>query len=408
MSLSLLLITLDSLASIAQYAFVLNVDCCDAQSLSFCSIVAVECVVQSCFAQIFPMSQVRGFQEVMTPNVYDVKLWKTSGHYANYKENMFLFEAEEVEFGMKPMNCPGHCVIFKHTLHSYRDLPIRFADFGVLHRNELSGALTGLTRVRRFCQDDAHIFCRVDQIGEEIRGALAFLKHIYGILGFTYSLKLSTRPPGKFLGAIETWDAAELALATSLSEFGQPWEVNAGDGAFYGPKIDIILRDALGRKHQCATIQLDFQLPLRFGLSFKNNEGKLDRPVMIHRAILGSVERMIAVLCEHTGGRWPLWLSPRQINIVPVDLKYVEYAQSVHAVLHGAGYFVDIDDSKDQLKKKIAKAAKLYNCILVLGEKEQTNGSINLRLRDKNPEQHQEMSMPEFLAFLADQVAQWQ
>lgn len=350
---------------------------------------------------------VRGFTEVMTPNVFDVKLWKTSGHYANYKENMFLFKSENVEFGMKPMNCPGHAIMFKHTLHSYRDLPIRYADFGVLHRNEISGALSGLTRVRRFCQDDAHIFCRRDQIQEEVGGALAFLKHTYDILGFTYSLKLSTRPPNKFLGALETWDAAELALAQSLNAFGMPWTVDEGDGAFYGPKIDIQLRDALGRKHQCATIQLDFQLPERFGLQFKNTEGKMERPVMVHRAILGSVERMMGVLCEHTGGKWPLWLSPRQVCIIPVDLKFAEYAASVHSTLHNAGYYADLDDSRDSLKKKIRNAAKLYNVILVCGLKEQENGTVNVRLRE-TPENQVEHPLVDFLADMADKVARWQ
>jgi threonyl-tRNA synthetase len=349
----------------------------------------------------------RGFSEVMTPNVFDVKLWKKSGHYANYKENMFLFEAENVEFGVKPMNCPGHAIMFKNTTRSYRDLPIRYADFGVLHRNELSGALTGLTRVRRFCQDDAHIFCRQDQIEDEISGALDFLKRCYDIFGFTYSLKLSTRPPAKFLGAIETWNQAELALANSLNKFGQPWEIEAGDGAFYGPKIDIQLRDALGRPHQCATIQLDFQLPLRFGLQYKNSEQKLEQPVMIHRAILGSVERMMAVLCEHTAGKWPLWLSPRQIQVIPVDLKFNDYAVSVHTTLHNAGYYCDIDSSRDSLKKKIRNSAKLYNVILVVGPKEVEDGTVTARWRH-DPDNQVVSSVSDFMAVVAGKIAAWE
>jgi threonyl-tRNA synthetase len=351
--------------------------------------------------------KVRGFQEVITPNVFDVKLWKTSGHYANYKDNMFLFQSENVEFGMKPMNCPGHSIMFNQSLKSYRDLPIRYADFGVLHRNELSGALSGLTRVRRFCQDDAHIFCRHDQIKEEIKGALDFMGHVYNILGFSYTLKLSTRPPAKFLGKLSTWNAAELKLAEALNEFGQPWTVDLGDGAFYGPKIDIQLRDALGRKHQCATIQLDFQLPQRFGLQFTNQEGKKEHCVMIHRAILGSVERMLAVLVEHTGGKWPFWLSPRQVQVIPVDLKFSDYANTVRDAVHNAGYFADVDLTRDSLKKKIRNSAKLYNCILVVGGTEAENGTVNLRLRD-TPDTQEEMTLAAFIELCNTKKANWQ
>ena len=349
----------------------------------------------------------RGYEEVVTPNVYNLDLWKTSGHYANYKDNMFTFKSENVEFGMKPMNCPGHCVMFKHQLHSYRELPIRMADFGVLHRNELSGALTGLTRVRRFQQDDAHIFCRIDQIEAEIGGVLNFLKFVYDILGFTYTLQLSTRPLEKYLGEIATWDAAELALANCLTENKMPWGINPNDGAFYGPKIDIQLKDALGRRHQCATIQLDFQLPERFGLSFTNNSNEKERPVMVHRAILGSVERMIAVLCEHTGGRWPFWLSPRQIQIIPVDLKWIDYSRQVYNTLKDAGFYVDIDDSKDQLKKKIRNSAKLYNCCLILGPQEVENNTVNVRRRE-TPLEHSEISLADFVADCKNRVDTYQ
>ena len=210
------------------------------------------------------------------------------------------------------MNCPGHCLIFDHRPRPYKELPLRMADFGVLHRNELSGALTGLTRVRRFQQDDAHIFCRPDQIKAEMAGCLDFLKHVYGIFGFSYQLRLSTRPE-KFIGDIEVWDKAEKDLSESLDSLGVPWKLNPGDGAFYGPKIDITLMDALRRQHQCATIQLDFNLPKRFNLAFIDDKGEKQHPVMIHRAILGSVERMIAVLTESYGGKWPFWLSPRQV-----------------------------------------------------------------------------------------------
>ncbi|KAK4489517.1 hypothetical protein RD792_005326, partial [Penstemon davidsonii] len=249
----------------------------------------------------------RGYEEVWTPNMYNMQLWETSGHAANYKENMFVFEKIDLHF---------HCA----------ELPLRLADFGVLHRNEASGALTGLTRVRRFQQDDAHIFCRESQIKDEVKGVLEFISHVYKIFGFTFELKLSTRPE-KFLGEIETWDKAEAALTEALNENGKPWEINEGDGAFYGPKIDISVSDAMRRKFQCATLQLDFQLPARFNLSYSaEDETKRERPVMIHRAILGSVERMFAILLEHYKGKWPFWLSPRQAIVCPVSDKSQAYA----------------------------------------------------------------------------------
>merc|ERR1719216_515018 len=251
----------------------------------------------------------RGFQEVISPNIYNSKLWQTSGHWDHYSDNMFKIDIEKEKFGLKPMNCPGHALIFDHRIRSWRELPLRLADFGVLHRNELSGALTGLTRVRRFQQDDAHIFCMPEQIKEEIKGALDFLSTVYKTFGFTYTLKLSTRPE-KFLGEIETWDKAEKMMEDSLNQSGLKWSLNPADGAFYGPKIDITLKDALNRQHQCATIQLDFQLPKKFNLEYVDDKGEKQHPVMIHRAILGSVERMIAVLTENFGGKWPFWLSP--------------------------------------------------------------------------------------------------
>ncbi|KAG1327092.1 Threonine--tRNA ligase, mitochondrial 1 [Cocos nucifera] len=276
----------------------------------------------------------RGYQEVLTPNMYNMQLWETSGHAANYKENMFVFEVEKQEFGLKPMNCPGHCLMFEHRVRSYRELPLRLADFGVLHRNELSGALTGLTRVRRFQQDDAHIFCRESQIKDEVKSVLEFISYTYRIFGFTFELELSTRPE-KYLGDIETWDKAEAALTDALNEFGMPWQINEGDGAFYGPKIDIGVFDALKRKFQCATLQLDFQLPLRFKLSYSaEDEKKMERPVMIHRAIFGSVERMFAILLEHYKGKWPFWLSPRQAIVCNVSEKSEDYAKQHMSTVH--------------------------------------------------------------------------
>jgi len=325
----------------------------------------------------------RGFQEVVSPNIYNVKLWETSAHWQHYEENMFSFEVEKEKYALKPMNCPGHCLIFDHRPRSWRELPLRLADFGVLHRNELSGALSGLTRVRRFQQDDAHIFCTHDQIKQEIVGALSFLKDVYSVFGFTFQLNLSTRPE-KFLGEIELWDDAEKQLKDSLDAFGGDWQLNPGDGAFYGPKIDIKVLDALRRYHQCATIQLDFQMPIRFNLNYISESGEKKRPVMIHRAVLGSVERMIAILTESYGGKWPFWLSPRQACVVPVGPSYDAYALEVRDKVFGAGFMCEADlDAGDTMNKKIRNAQLAqFNFIFVVGEKEQSNGTVNVRTRD--------------------------
>lgn len=349
--------------------------------------------------------RIRGFTEVLSPNVYNSDLWKISGHYQNYKDDMFMFNVENQEFGMKPMNCPGHCLMFDHSLRSYRDLPLRFADFGVLHRNEMSGALTGLTRVRRFQQDDAHIFCRRDQILSEVMGALDFLSYVYETFGFRYELELSTRP-AKSLGNPALWEMAEAQLAQALDSFGRPWKLNPGDGAFYGPKIDIKVFDALKRKHQCGTIQLDFNLPIRFNLYFKSDDSAVhhpeepvayddfvekplkpgfERPVIIHRAVLGSVERMTAILVEHTGGRWPFWLSPRQVAILPITDKFVPYAQAVKTRLEREGFYVDIDEANKTIKNKVRTAqVDQYNYIGVIGVDEESTGTIDVRDRDTN------------------------
>ena len=300
---------------------------------------------------------------------------------------MFTFEVEKEMYGLKPMNCPGHALMFKSRERSYRELPWRVADFGVIHRNEFSGALTGLTRVRRFQQDDAHIFCRSDQIGQEIERIFDFLSFIYGVFGFEFKMELSTRPE-KYVGKLETWNAAEATLEAALNKWGGKWELNPADGAFYGPKIDIMISDALRRWHQCATIQLDFQLPDRFALEYKSkdndNEGETyERPVMIHRAILGSVERMTAILTEHFAGKWPFWLSPRQILVVPVGVKYQPYAQEIHDKMHDAGFYADVDLSGNTLQKKVRNGQMLkYNFIFIVGEQEMNEKSVNIRNRD--------------------------
>ncbi|KAF6273384.1 hypothetical protein mRhiFer1_016571 [Rhinolophus ferrumequinum] len=326
----------------------------------------------------------QNFMEVLSPNVYNNKLWEASGHWQHYREKMFTFDIEKDTFALKPMNCPGHCLMFAHRPRSWREMPIRFADFGVLHRNELSDTLSGLTQVRRFQQDDAHIFCTVEQIEEEIKGCLQFLQSVYSTFGFSFQLNLSTRPEN-FLGEIEMWDEAERQLQNSLMEFGKPWKMNPGHGAFYGPKIDIKIKDAIGRYHQCATIQLDFQLPVRFNLTYVSKDGDDKKnPVIIHRAILGSVERMIAILSENYGGKWPFWLSPRQVMVIPVEPTCEKYALQVSSEFFEEGFMTDVDlDHSCTLNMKIRNAQLAqYNFILVVGENEKTNNAVNLRTRE--------------------------
>ncbi|DBB09859.1 TPA: hypothetical protein ACH3X3_001472 [Trebouxia sp. C0006] len=321
------------------------------------------------------------YEEVVTPNIYNFDLWKTSGHAEHYKQNMFSFDIEKQEFGLKPMNCPGHCVMFASRARSYRELPLRLADFGVLHRNEYSGALQGLTRVRRFQQDDAHVFCRPDQIKPELHRFLQMLKMVYDTFGLHYKMALSTRPQEK-LGDDAMWDQAEGALQGALDETGLDWEMNPGDGAFYGPKIDITVYDALMRKFQCATMQLDFQLPIRFNLQYQTETGH-ERPVMLHRAILGSVERMFAILTEHYAAKWPFWLSPRQVMVVPISEASLEYAQQVRLQLRKAKLHVDVDATDRKMQKKVREAQLAqYNYILVVGEQEMKEQTVNVRTRD--------------------------
>eukprot|EP00201_Polytomella_parva_P004255 CAMPEP_0175087738 /NCGR_PEP_ID=MMETSP0052_2-20121109/29998_1 /TAXON_ID=51329 ORGANISM="Polytomella parva, Strain SAG 63-3" /NCGR_SAMPLE_ID=MMETSP0052_2 /ASSEMBLY_ACC=CAM_ASM_000194 /LENGTH=655 /DNA_ID=CAMNT_0016360119 /DNA_START=1538 /DNA_END=3505 /DNA_ORIENTATION=+ len=322
------------------------------------------------------------YEEVITPNVFNFDLWKISGHADHYRENMFSFDVEKQEFGLKPMNCPGHCLMFGHRVRSYRELPLRLADFGVLHRNEFSGALQGLTRVRRFQQDDAHIFCRPDQVMKEVTSFLQLLGEVYDIFGLEYTMALSTRPEG-YLGELELWNRAEAALEDALKSTGRPWALNPGDGAFYGPKIDITVYDALRRKFQCATVQLDFQLPIRFDLTYVAESGAQERPVIVHRAVLGSVERMLAILTEHYAAKWPLWLNPRQVMIVPISEASAEYAQEVRRVLRANGMFADADMTDRKMQKKVREAQLAqYNYILVVGEQERNEKTVNVRTRD--------------------------
>jgi len=334
----------------------------------------------------------------------------TSGHWVHYKDDMFTLNVDNTEFALKPMNCPGHCLMFAHQVRSYKELPLRFADFGALHRNELAGALSGLTRVRRFQQDDAHIFCRKDQIRTEINGCLNFLKHVYGTFGFEFFLNLSTRPE-KYLGEIEVWEAAETALAEELDSWaGQgKWKLKKGDGAFYGPKIDIQIFDVYKREHQCATIQLDFQLPKRFNLHYVKESGGSDgvdsEPVIIHRAILGSLERFMAILIESTNGKWPFWLNPHPVMIVPVGPPLYAYGEKVKKEIFDAGFDVELDDGDHSFGKKIAEARnKGCNFILVIGREEEEKGAVNVRSREDNNQVL--MSIADFIASCKKVVAE--
>ena len=321
------------------------------------------------------------YQEVITPQLLDVDLWHTSGHYEKYKENMYFTHIDEREFALKPMNCPCHMLMFSHHRYSYRDLPLRFADFGRLHRYEKSGVVAGLTRVRTFCQDDAHIFIQMEGIQEEIQTLMKMFFIGYEHFGFKkIKIGLSTRPEVR-VGSNETWDKAEAALKSALDSSGKEYFINEGDGAFYGPKIDIQVSDALGRFHQLGTIQLDFQLPDRFDLKFTNQNGEMERPVVIHRALLGSLERFIGVYLEHVAGAFPFWLAPEQAIIIPIKNElHLEAAQKLETILKRQGFRVRVDDRNESmgLKTRQAQTGKIP-FMLVLGDQEIQSGNVAVR-----------------------------
>jgi threonyl-tRNA synthetase len=333
-----------------------------------------------------------GYDEVITPQVFGVELWKRSGHYDNYRDDMFFAdgfdEVDERSNSVKPMNCPSHCLIFGTRAHSYRDLPRRIADFGRLHRYERSGVVTGLTRVRTFSQDDAHIFCTPEQISSEITALFDFIFEIYGLFGFTdVAVKLATRPE-KAIGDPAIWEHAERVLTECLDARSEvDYELNPGEGAFYGPKIDFDVKDALGRDWQLATIQLDFTLPERFDLSYVDSDGAEKRPVMIHRAILGSLERFYGVMLEHFGGDLPPWLAPEQVRVLPITDAVVDYAQSVAEELETAGLRTWVDDRSEKLGYKIRDGETMkVPYLLVVGQREADNGTVSLRLRHRRDE----------------------
>ncbi len=322
-----------------------------------------------------------GYVEMRTPLVFNKALWETSGHWDHYRENMFLFEAEEQAYGLKPMNCPGHMLVFGSEVRSYRDLPYRIHDQSVLHRYEASGVLSGLTRVREFIMDDAHIFLAEDQIGEEAERLLRLIQRVYADFGLAPEMKLSTRPE-QYLGEKATWDHAEEALKAALARAGLAFTINEGDGAFYGPKIDFAVTDALGRKWQCATVQLDYQLPQRFKLKYIGADNAEHTPVVVHRAIFGSVERFVALLLEHYAGALPLWFAPVQAVVLPIADRHLDYARGVRDTLAAAGLFVELDGRQEKIGYKIREAQlQKVPYMLVVGDREAEQGAVSVRSR---------------------------
>ena len=345
-----------------------------------------------------------GYKFIQTPTMLNKELWETSGHWFNYKENMYTSTIDEAEFAIKPMNCPGGMLVYKNDIHSYRDFPLRLGELGLVHRHEASGALSGLFRVRTFTQDDAHIFMTEDQIKDEIAEIILLYKKVYSVFNLNFHIELSTRPLDKYIGEIAVWDKAEIALAEACKKAGFDYKLNPGDGAFYGPKLDFKLRDSMNRIWQCGTIQLDMNLPERFDLTYIAEDGSKKRPIMIHRALFGSLERFIGILIEHYGGAFPTWLAPVQIKIIPVNNEFhLEYAKEVFKKLEDLGIRCEIDDRDEKLGYKMREAQmKKIPYQLVLGDKEVESRSVNAR---KYGEQAQNAyALDEFITMLLDEV----
>lgn len=337
-----------------------------------------------------------GYVEIETPIMLNKELWIRSGHWDHYKENMYTSMIDDKEFALKPMNCPGGMLVYKSEGHSYRDLPLRVGELGRVHRHELSGALHGLMRVRAFTQDDAHIFMLPEQIKSEILGVIKLIDEVYGTLGFKYNIELSTRPEDS-MGSDEEWTMAESSLKEALDEGGLDYKINEGDGAFYGPKIDFHIEDSLGRSWQCGTIQLDFQLPQRFELEYIGSDGEKHRPIVIHRVIFGSIERFIGILIEHFAGKFPVWLAPVQVKVLPISDNFVEYGSEVIGKLREAGIRCEIDNRSEKIGYKIREARnERVPYMIIVGEQEKTHGNISLRSREGGDEGS--TSLEEFIA----------
>lgn len=333
----------------------------------------------------------RGYEEVITPHIYKADVWKTSGHYGFYKENMYFFNINEgtdeeprlSEYGVKPMNCPGHVMLYKNELHSYRDLPLRYFEFGTVYRHEMSGVVHGLLRARGFTQDDAHVFCTNEQVVDEVVAILDLVDHIMGTFGFSYEAEISTRPE-KSIGTDEMWEHATNALKEACARHDLAYEINEGDGAFYGPKIDIKVKDAIGRTWQCSTVQVDFNLPERFGLTYRTEDNTEERPFMLHRAIFGSIERFLGILIEHYAGALPLWLAPLQVVVIPIADRHKAAAAEFAAEVKAAGGRVEVYDQNEPMKVKIAKAqSQKIPYMIVMGDKEIEEGKVSVRERSQ-------------------------
>ena len=333
----------------------------------------------------------RGYEEVITPHIYNADVWKTSGHYGFYHENMYFFQINEgtdeeprySEYGVKPMNCPGHVIIYKNELHSYRDLPLRYFEFGTVYRHEMSGVVHGLLRARGFTQDDAHIFCTKDQVVDEVVAILELVDYIMGTFGFTYEAEISTRPD-KSIGTDDMWEHATDSLKEACARRGLAYDINEGDGAFYGPKIDIKVKDAIGRTWQCSTVQIDFNLPMRFGLTYRTEDNTEETPWMLHRAIFGSIERFLGILIEHYAGALPLWLAPVQVAVIPIADRHKEAAAEFAGELKAVGGRVEVMDQNEPMKVKIAKAqSQKIPYMIVMGDKEVEEKLVSVRERSE-------------------------
>lgn len=347
-----------------------------------------------------------GYQEISTPIMLDKRLWETSGHWEHYRENMYTTVVDDTEYAVKPMSCPGGMLVYKMEPHSYRDLPLRLAELGLVHRNEKSGQLHGLMRVRAFTQDDAHIFMTQEQIIEEIQNVIRLIDEVYTKFGFAYHVELSTRPENS-MGSDEDWELATKALKDAMDSLKIPYSVNEGDGAFYGPKLDFHLKDSIGRTWQCGTIQLDFQLPQRFEAEYTGADGEKHRPIMIHRVILGSIERFIGILIEHYAGKFPVWISPVQVKLLPVSEKYISYANEASEALKAAGIRVEMDSRNEKLGYKIREARlDKVPYMVIVGEKEQENHTVSVRGRDETcgNQDMGEMSLEELIKIIRDML----
>ncbi len=343
-----------------------------------------------------------GYGEILTPIILNEDLWHRSGHWDHYKENMYFTKIDDKDYAIKPMNCPGSTIVYANSQHSYKELPIRLSEFGQVHRHELSGTLHGLFRVRTFTQDDAHVYCLPSQVEDEVFKMIDLADYLYSTFGFKYAVELSTRPDD-FMGEIETWDIAEAALKSALEKRGIEYTINEGDGAFYGPKIDFHLEDAIGRTWQCGTIQLDFQMPVNFDLTYIDENGEKKRPVMLHRALFGSIERFLGILIEQFIGKFPLWLAPVQVKILSISEKFNDYAKSVYDELKSKGYRVVLDDRNEKIGKKIREAqVEKVEYMLIIGEEEASTKTVTIRHRDLGDQG--KVSLEDFMARIRKEI----